>query len=193
MQPKISLIKVVYAKNCIKCMFYIQRVRFVFIFEFENLIMSKILYTILMLSIVFGCSKTGNDSKPTLTYLGVSNKTFATNKQVSFNFEFTNPITETAKDTLIVTRKFFTCPYFTLLHDTVPLPSYENTANITNTFDYSFRYNGGNFYANGCYDTANDPVTSKRTDTIVYSFFIKDKHGNKSNVVVSDKILALKN
>ena len=131
---------------------------------------------------ILGCEKNQTGPKIHLKLKSVNATEFNLGERVLFKFEFTPK--DNISDTLFVARKFYTCPFITT--DTVPypFPAFENKTR--GELEYAFTYGSGGVYNDGCYNVA--PFV-RRTDSLHYSFWIKDNSGNVSDTIVSPKII----
>ncbi|HEX6914014.1 MAG TPA: hypothetical protein VF145_02155 [Chitinophagaceae bacterium] len=137
------------------------------------------------LMIVGSCKKDTAGPKIGLKLKSVNGTTFARNQEVIFKFEFT-PKTAAA-DTMYVVRDFYTCAFYPN-PDTLAFAFPEFPNEGKGDLEYSFVYSAGGFFFDGCYNGA----TARTTDSLHYSFWVKDADGNVSDTVRSPKIILLK-
>ncbi len=137
-----------------------------------------------MFFIVFlaGCKKDPAGPKIGFTLKSVNGTSFTLNEAVVFKFDFT-PKTEKA-DTLFVVRRFYTCAFIPK-PDTLTLEFPEFPNNGKAELEYSFVLGQGGFFNDMCYNGS----AVRRTDSLNYVFWVKDKEGNISDTVVSPKII----
>lgn len=135
--------------------------------------------------LVAACKKDSAGPKINLKLKDVNGTTFPRFSTLTFRFEYTAK--DTQADTLFIARKFYTCPFFSK-PDTFhfEFPAFENKTK--GTLEYSFVYSGGGQAFEGCFNGSS----SRRTDSLNYYFWVKDKSGNISDTVVSPKIILLK-
>lgn len=145
---------------------------------------AKILFLVFSLSMFLSCSKKDNAGKLYLKLLSVNKTDFENLENVVFSFEFSHPSNETAKNKLLIRRIFVNCTN-TFRLDTFDLPEFQATKDYISNFDFSFRNGGGGAgtYTNTCFQN-NRFVT----DSMIYTFRLMDKNGNKSDSVVSPRI-----
>ncbi len=148
---------------------------------------AKILTVAAICLIVFSCKKNDNKGKLGLTLTSVNSTTFNKGDVVNFNFEFNHPESGDARDTLLVKRRFITCPYINVDSFKYIVPPFYVTANVIGNFDLSFNYGAGGSY-NGC----ENGVAPSRTDSLYYTFILIDKDKNRSDSIVSPKIILKK-
>lgn len=149
---------------------------------------AKILILLVIVAIVNACSKNADSVKPELSFGSVNGTTFNLNSIISFNLILKNATTGTAKDTLFIIRKFFTCPFITTDTTYYRIPEYNGVKNQKATIEYTFQYGGGGKF-NGCINNAG---SASRTDSLNYFFWVKDSNGNSSDTIKSPKIILLK-
>ncbi len=149
---------------------------------------AKILTVAAICLIVFSCKKNDNKGKLGLILKDVNSTTFKNNEVVIFNFEINHPVTETVNDSLFIRRKFITCEYSNSLTAEL-VPQYTSTANIAANYELQFLLGSGG-YQNICTPSATN--TNERTDSLYYTFWIKDKNGVLSDSVTSPKIILKK-
>ena len=135
--------------------------------------------------LITACKKDPTGPKIGLKFKSVNGSQFALGDRVVFKFEFT-PKTNEA-DSLFVVRKFFTCAFYPT-PDTLSFqfPDFPNDGKAD--LEYAFVYGSGGFFYDGCYNG----VSVRRTDSLTYKFWVKDKDGNVSDTIVSPKIVLLK-
>jgi hypothetical protein len=135
--------------------------------------------------LVAACKKETAGAKINLKFKDVNGTSFNRFSTITFRFDYTAKDTEA--DTLFIVRKFYTCPFFSK-PDTFhfDFPAFE--AKTKGTLEYSFVYSGGGQAFEGCFNGS----TTRRTDSLNYYFWVKDKSGNISDTVVSPKIILLK-
>lgn len=148
---------------------------------------AKILGVIAISVIVFGCKKNDNKGKLGLTLSSVNATTFNKGDAVNFIFEFNHPISGNTNDTLLVKRRFLTCPYINVDSFKYIVPAFYVTANVVGTFELNFNYGAGGSF-NGC----ENGINPSRTDSLYYTFVLIDKDRNRSDSVVSPKIILKK-
>ncbi|MBS4042869.1 MAG: hypothetical protein KGZ59_03550 [Chitinophagaceae bacterium] len=144
---------------------------------------AKILSLIVISAIVFSCTKNDIKDKLGLNFVSVNKTTFNTSEFVNFKFNFNHPTSGTANDTLLVKRRFLSCQYINKDSFKYVVPEFYATANTLGTFEFNFQYGAGGSY-NGC---TNGIVS--RTDSLYYTFILIDKQNNRSDSVLSPKII----
>ncbi|MFY7965869.1 MAG: hypothetical protein ACOVO1_13300 [Chitinophagaceae bacterium] len=148
---------------------------------------AKILSVITISIIVFGCKKNVNKGKLGLTLSSVNATTFNKGDAVNFIFEFNHPTSGNTNDTLLVKRRFLSCPYINVDSFKYIVPPFYVTADMIGTFDLNFNYGSGGSF-NGC----ENGINPSRTDSLYYTFVLIDKDRNRSDSVVSPKIILKK-
>ncbi len=143
---------------------------------------AKILTLLVISTFVFSCTKNDIKDRLGLKFKSVNNTIFNTSEFVNFEFEFNHPISGTANDTLLVIRRFLSCPYINRDSFKYNVPEFYATANTLGTFTMNFQYGAGGSY-NGC----TNGIAS-RTDSLYYTFILIDKENNRSDSTVSPKI-----
>lgn len=128
------------------------------------------------------CKKDPNGPKIGLKLKSVNGTDFKMGDRLVFKFEFT-PKTNEA-DSLFVVRKFFTCAFYPTA-DTLAFQFPDFPDQGTADLEYAFVYGSGGFFYDGCYNG----VSVRRTDSLNYSFWVKDKNGNVSDTIRSPKII----
>jgi hypothetical protein len=83
-----------------------------------------------------------------------------------------------------VRRKFITCPNSNGL-DAISVPEYVSTANVVTNYELKFAFGDNISYATQCNQ-------GTRTDSLYYTFWLKDKNGVLSDSVTSPKIIIKK-
>ncbi|MCX6210446.1 MAG: hypothetical protein NTZ59_13350 [Bacteroidetes bacterium] len=146
---------------------------------------AKILSVAAILLFVLGCKKNDGKGKLYLNLKSVNGNSFVSGDNVVFSFEFNHPTTGETKDTLIIRTKFFTCSNSNVTAKQV-LPTFTSTADYPGNFDLAFKIGGGGSYTNPC-NIVN--TNNYRKDSLIYTFWLKDKDGNLSDSVSSDKII----
>lgn len=137
----------------------------------------------IIVALVFvSCEKETAGAKIGLTLKSVNGTNFTLNQQVMFKFEFI-PKTEKA-DTLYVVRRFYTCSFIPR-PDTLKaeFPEFQNDGKAE--LEYAFVVGQGGFFNDICFNG----TSVRRTDSVNYVFWVKDKAGNVSDTVVSPKII----
>lgn len=147
---------------------------------------TKILSVILISFFVFSCTKNDNKGKLGLKFLSVNNTTFNVSNQVNFEFEFNHPTSGKTNDTLLVKRRFISCIYINKDSFKYVVPEFYATANTAGNYTMNFQYGAGGSY-NGCTNGV-----AVRTDSLYYTFILIDKDNNRSDSVVSPKIILKK-
>ncbi len=147
---------------------------------------AKILTLLVISLFVFACTKNDNKGKLGITFKGVNKTTFNTSDIVNFEFEFNHPTSGIANDTLLVKRRFLSCSFINKDSFKYTVPEFYAAANTLGTFIMNFQYGAGGSY-NGC----TNGITS-RTDSLFYTFILIDKQNNRSDSVVSPKIILKK-
>jgi hypothetical protein len=146
---------------------------------------AKILIAVTFCVLVFGCKKNDNKGKFGLKLLDVNGTTFNDKGTIIFNFEINHPATETINDKLFIRRKFFTCPNSNSL-DSVDVPEYISTADLPINYELKFEFNGkSGVFSRLCSNGA-------KTDSLFFTFWLKDKFGNLTDSVTSPKIILKK-
>lgn len=145
---------------------------------------AKILVAITCCVLVFGCKKNDNKGKFGLNLIDVNGTTFKNNETIIFNLEINHPNTETINDKLFIRRKFFTCPNSNGL-DSIAVPEYVSTADLVASYEVKFVIGSNSTYASPC-------SNGNRTDSLYYTFWLKDKNGNLTDSVTSPKIILKK-
>lgn len=148
---------------------------------------AKILTVIAITTIVFGCKKNDNKGKLGLTFKSVNATTFEKGDAVNFVFEFNHPESGTVNDTILVKRRFLTCPFIHIDSFKYVVPEFYAVANIVGDYEVNFNYGSGGSF-NGC----DNGGASARTDSMFYTFILIDKNRNRSDSVVSPKIILKK-
>ena len=143
---------------------------------------AKILTLAVISVFVFSCSKNDNKGKLGLKFVGVNNTIFNTSEVINFEFEFNHPSSGKANDTLLVKRRFLSCPYINKDSFKYSVPEFFATANTPGAYIMNFQYGAGGSY-NGC---TNGVIS--RTDSLYYTFILIDNNNNRSDSVVSPKI-----
>jgi len=130
-----------------------------------------------------GCEKENAGPKIGFKLKSVNGTDFKLNDNVVFKFEFI-PKTEQA-DTLFVIRRFYTCSFIPK-PDTLKaeFPQFPNNGKAE--LEYAFTIGQGGFFNDICYNPLNG---ARRTDSLNYVFWVKDKDGNVSDTVISPKII----
>lgn len=128
------------------------------------------------------CEKDPSGPNIGLVLKSVNGTDFTIDNRVEFKFEFT-PKTEQA-DTLFVVRRFYTCAFIPV-PDTLKqeFPEFENGG--TAELEYAFTVGRDGYFNDICYNG----TSVRRTDSLHYIFWVKDKDGNVSDTVVSPKII----
>jgi hypothetical protein len=148
---------------------------------------AKILSVIAISVIVFGCKKNDNKGKLGLTLTSVNATTFNKGDAVKFVFQFNHPTSGDTNDTILVKRRFLSCPFINVDSFKYVVPKFYVVANIVGNFELNFNYGSGGSY-NGC-DKAG---ANARTDSLYYTFVLIDKENNRSDSVLSPKIILKK-
>ena len=147
---------------------------------------AKILSLVLFSFFVLACSKNDNKGKLGLKFLSVNKTTFNTSEYINFEFEVNHPSSGNTNDTLLVKRRFLSCPYFTKDSFKYSVPEFYASANTPGNYTMNFQYGAGGSY-NGCTNGV-----SSRTDSLYYTFILIDNTNNRSDSVVSPKIILKK-
>ena len=106
---------------------------------------------------------------------------------VSFIFDFNHPNSGKTNDTLLVKRRFLTCPYINIDSFKYVVPEFYAVATVAGTFELNFNYGSGGSY-NGC----DNGGANAKTDSMYYTFTLIDVDRNRSDSVVSPKIILKK-
>jgi hypothetical protein len=148
---------------------------------------AKILSVTVICLIVFSCKKNDGKGKLSLILSSVNATTFNKGDAVSFVFDFNHPSRGKTNDTLLVKRRFLTCPYINVDSFKYIVPEFYAVANIAGTFEFNFGYGAGAYY-NGCDNGGLNP----KTDSMYYTFTLIDVNSNRSDSIVSPKIILKK-
>ncbi len=137
---------------------------------------------IFFIVLMIGCKKESAGPKIGFKLKSVNGTDFTLNDHVVFKFEFT-PKTEQA-DTLFVVRRFYTCSFIPV-PDTLDFefPEFPNEGKAE--LEYAFTVGQGGLFNDICYNG----LSVRRTDSLNYVFWVKDKDGNVSDTVISPKII----
>lgn len=133
---------------------------------------------------VFGCKKNDNKGKFALKLVEVSGTVFKNRDQVTFKFETNHAQSEIVNDSLFMRKKFFTCPKSFDLSK-IAIPEYTSTADLPANYELTFKYGDNIDYAAAC-------ESGNRTDSLIYTFWLKDKNGNLTDSIDSPKIIIQK-
>ena len=137
---------------------------------------------IFFIAFLVSCEKDNAGPKIGFSLKSVNGTDFTLNDNVVFKFEFT-PKTEQA-DTLFVIRRFYTCSFIPN-PDTLKAEFPEFPNNGKAELEYAFTIGQGGFFNDMCYNG----TSVRRTDSLNYVFWVKDKDGNVSDTIVSPKII----
>lgn len=149
--------------------------------------MAKILVAATFCLLVFGCKKNDNKGKLGLAFKSLNATTFNKGDAISFVFEFNHPESGNTNDTLLVKRRFLTCPYINIDSFRYIVPPFYAAANMVGNYEVNFNYGSGGSY-NGC----DQGGANAKTDSMYYTFILIDKDRNRSDSVVSPKIILKK-
>lgn len=147
---------------------------------------TKILTVFIICVLVFACKKNDNVGKLSLVLKSSNGPVFNNLDYIDFNFEFNHPESGNVNDTLLVKRRFLSCPYINKDSFKHVVPPFYTTANTPGNYNFNFRYGSGGVF-NGCTNG-----TLVRTDSLFYTFILIDKKGNRSDSIVSSKIILKK-
>ena len=148
---------------------------------------AKILTVISICAIVFGCKKNDSKGKLGLTFKSVNATTFNKGNAVNFVFEFNHPESGNVNDTILIKRRFLTCPFINVDSFKYVVPVFYAVANVVGDYEVNFNYGSGGSF-NGC----DKGGANAKTDSMYYTFILIDKDKNRSDSVVSPKIILKK-
>jgi hypothetical protein len=146
-----------------------------------------------LILLAVGCEKNGSGPAISLKLKSLNATEFHRNDKVVFKFDFTPASAE--EDTLFVKRKFYSCAFSIVINDSLSYFKFpEYTVGGKGELEYSFIYassgaGGGGTFFDGCFNGA----TARRTDSVQYTFWVKDKDGKVSDTVQSPKIILYNN
>jgi len=145
---------------------------------------AKILTVSAFCLVVFGCKKNDGKGRLSISLKSVSATTFNYGDPVSFVLEFNHPTSGNTKDTLLIKRNFFSCPFTSVDSSKNEVPSFYADADIAGEYQYNFIYGKGAFTG-----PCSNGGTNPKKDSVFYTFILIDKDNNRSDSVVSPKII----
>lgn len=149
---------------------------------------AKIIYVFAFVALMLGCKKNDGKGRFYLTLKDFTGTTLNANQAtiVEATFEFNHTESEDVADILFIKKTFFTCTASNTL-DSMAMPAYTSTSNDLGEFTLQFKApNGSGNYTSPCLVSGS---SNYRTDSLVYSFWLKDKNGNFSDTAYSPKII----
>ncbi len=147
---------------------------------------TKILVTLLIIGVLYACSKDKFNTKPTLTLRSVSSNVVPFNGSLNFEFEVTDKEGDIS-DSLYVKKVRLNKRVVATIRDSFAfrLPSIPNTQTTFVSIDMGF--NNHLISAINPPSTGNPPV--RENDTLVFKFALKDKGKNLSDTFTSEPIV----
>lgn len=133
------------------------------------------------------CSKDKFNSKPQLTFKGVSSTTIKSGDLLQFQIGITDKEGD-IQDTLWMIRTSKICPRDFITRDSFKVPDFISPANLDAKIDITFTYkiqNGDIKLITGCF-------SPPKNDTSTFKFWIRDKKGNISDTITSPAIALLR-
>jgi PKD repeat protein len=148
---------------------------------------TKILVTLLLVSILGACGKDKYDTKPKLTFKSINGKTFKQGDVVAFTIEVTDAEGD-IQDSIWIEKITRNCTTNKVLLLKNRMPLFTATKNLKADISATFVYN----VTNGDYPVLVRSTCTSQNDSATMRFWIKDKGGNVSDTVVSNEFVLLR-
>ena len=147
---------------------------------------TKILFTVLLIAVLYACSKDKFETKPTLTFKSVSSTEVPFNGTLNFEFEVTDKEGDIG-DSLYVKKVRTNRRVVPTIRDSFAfrLPDVPKTQKTFVSIDMAF--NNHLLSAINPPTTGNPPV--RENDTLLFKFTLKDKGKNLSDTFTSQQIV----
>jgi hypothetical protein len=147
---------------------------------------TKILLTLLVVSILGGCNKDKYETKPQLKFKKVNSKSFRQGDQITFTLEVTDAEGD-VQDSIFVQKRTRNCSQSTFTERYL-MPQFVPGKNFKADIDISFFYNVND----RTFPQFQGPQCVGRNDSSIVRFWIKDKAKNVSDTVSSDEFVLLR-
>lgn len=145
--------------------------------------------------LIAGCSKDKYATKPSLKLKSVSSYDVAFGQTFIMRLEYTDAEGDLSSgDSSIIIKRIVTnCSAPTLVYAGYKLPEIPATKNASGDIVVRFENSTSNYLSQG-FDSYNPStcIRSQRPDTTFFRFFIRDKAGNISDSVSTDKPIIIR-
>lgn len=146
---------------------------------------TKILLTLFIAGVLWGCSKDKYTSKPQLTYKGVNTKELRRNQTLRFKLEVTNSEGD-LQDTIWVEEIVRNCPRggFKSFYK---MPEFTTVKNFQGEIEVCYSYGTGL----DCPPIKEPGLCPNRNDSASFRFWIQDEARNVSDTIKSEEVVIL--
>jgi hypothetical protein len=147
--------------------------------------MKNIIFIIIASVLITACGKDKFNTKPTLTYKGVNEKTIYKNSDLKIELNATDAEGDLT-DSLIVLKRVRNCSGGNR-NDKYALPIFPVKTKLNINILVAYKYG----QTASSYPGLNGPLCGTKNDSCVFRFVLKDKAGNLSDTVTTPEIVII--